>query len=94
VADIGGHRSAEHHLELREPEDEAVGLVDQDEIDVVTELLGQPSGELQSSESCTKHHDAHRRTLEGGRGRVSPEFARISGHCGATAPEEGSHGNG
>ena len=40
----------EHHVELREPEDEGVALVDQRDLNVVPELVGQPGRQLEAAE--------------------------------------------
>ena len=41
MVDLGGRPAAEHHVELGEAEHEAVGPVDEYDVDVVAELLGQ-----------------------------------------------------
>ena len=50
-ADRVGRRPAEHHVELRVPEDEGVVLVDQGHVDVVAERLRQHGRELETSET-------------------------------------------
>ena len=40
VAHCLGDRAPEHHIELGEAEHEGLGLVDQHDLDLVTELLG------------------------------------------------------
>ena len=54
-------RAPEHDIELREPEDETVALIDQDDIGVVTELVGQPGRQLQAAEPRAQHHNSHGR---------------------------------
>ena len=56
-------RATEHDVELREPEDEPVALVDQHDVGGVAELVRQPRRQLQPAKACPEHHDAHRRTL-------------------------------
>ena len=50
---------AEHHVELREAEDESVGPVDQHDIDVVAEFVRESGGQLQAAEACPKHENPH-----------------------------------
>ena len=63
VQDVAGRGPSEHHVQLGEAEDEIAGLVDQHDVEVVAELLGQPSGEFQAAEPRTEHHDLHAWTL-------------------------------
>ena len=49
----------EHDVELGEPEHEPVGPIDQDDLDVVAEVLGEPRRQLQATEPRTQHHDPH-----------------------------------
>ncbi len=58
-----GEGSPEHDLELREPEDEPVLLIDQDDVNIVAELVGQPGRQLQTAEARTENDDAHGRRL-------------------------------
>ena len=51
--------AAEHHVQLREPEDEALGPVDEGEIEGVAELVGQPGRQLQTPETGAQHDDVH-----------------------------------
>ena len=46
VPHVGGERLTEHHIELRETEDETVGFVDQHDVDIVAEFLRQPRRDL------------------------------------------------
>ena len=50
-----GSRSPEHHVELREPEHERVALIDQNELDLVSELLRQPGRQLEAPEPGAEH---------------------------------------
>ena len=52
-------RAPEHHVELGEAEDEAVGPVDEHDLDVVAELLGQPRRQLQPTEPRAQHQYSH-----------------------------------
>ena len=54
-------RAAEHHLELREPEDERLGPVDEHDVDVVAELVGQPRRQLEPAEPGAQDDDPHQR---------------------------------
>ncbi len=54
-----GDRPAEHHVELREAEHEALALVDQHHLSRVAELVRQPGGQLESAEAGTEHDDLH-----------------------------------
>ena len=58
VTDLFRTRPPEHHVEFREPEDKVLALVDQDDIDVGSELVGQPGRQLQSAESRTEHRNS------------------------------------
>jgi hypothetical protein len=53
-----GSRPAEHHFQLGEPEDEVVRLVDEDDVDLRSEFVRQPGGQLQVVEPGTRHHDS------------------------------------
>ncbi len=55
----GCRRSPEHDLELREPEDEGVGPVDEHDVDVVSELFREPRRQLESAEPRAQHHHSH-----------------------------------
>ena len=63
VVHVVGGRLAEHDVELREAEDEAVGSVDEHDIGVVTQRLRQPRRQLQPPEPRSQDEYAH------GRGR-------------------------
>lgn len=54
-----GSGAAEHDVEFGEAEDEAVGLVDEQYLDVVSEFLGEPRGDLQAAESGSQHQNSH-----------------------------------
>jgi hypothetical protein len=54
-----GAPAPEHHVELREPEDEALALVDQRHLDVVAQFLGQRRRQLEPAEPGTQHQYAH-----------------------------------
>ena len=54
-------RAAEHHLELREAEDERLGTVDEHDVDVVAELVGQARGQLETAEAGAQDDDPHQR---------------------------------
>ena len=49
----------EHHVELGEAEHEPIGLVDQHDLDVVAELLGESRRQLQAAKPGTQHQDSH-----------------------------------
>ncbi len=55
-----GGRSAEHHVELREAEHEALGTVDQRDLDLISQRLRQAGAQLEPAEPGTQHHDLHR----------------------------------
>ncbi len=50
-----GRLAAEHDVELRVPEDEAVGLVDQRHVDLVAQRLGQRRRELEAAEARSQY---------------------------------------
>lgn len=54
-----GRGPAEHHVELRVPEDEAVVLVDDRDLGLAAEPLGEARGDLESAESGAYDHDLH-----------------------------------
>ena len=56
-ADRVERRPAEHHVELRVPEDERIVLIDQGYVDVVTERLRQQGGELETPETRPEYDD-------------------------------------
>jgi hypothetical protein len=58
-----GRGPAEHDVELGEPEHEAVGLVDEDDVGLLAELLGEPGRQLQPPEPCPEDHHPHGRTV-------------------------------
>jgi len=64
VKDVLGGRAAEHHVELGEPEDETIGAIDQDDVGVVAELLGQPGRKFEPTKAGSGDHHAHPRSLE------------------------------
>ena len=47
MPDVVWNGSAEHHVELGEPEHERVALIDQNDLDAVPELIRQSARELQ-----------------------------------------------
>ena len=49
----------EHHVELREAEDEALRLVDEQDLRTVPELFGQPRGQFEPTETRSKHQHSH-----------------------------------
>ena len=51
-------RAPEHHVELREAEDERVALVDQRHVDLVAERLRERGGELEPAEARAEDEDA------------------------------------
>ena len=53
-----GRRAAEHDVELRVAEDEAVALVDERHVDLVAERLGQHRAELEAAEARSQHQYA------------------------------------
>ena len=55
----------EHHVQLRETEDERVALVDESDLDVVTEILGEPGRELQAAEPGSEDQNSGRHVLAG-----------------------------
>lgn len=59
-------RPAEHHVEFRVSEGECVALVDQGDVGIVAERLGQKRAQLKAAEPCTKNEDAsfHKRTVQ------------------------------
>ena len=54
-----GDRPAEHHVELREAEDEAVRLVDEHDLRVVADRFGQGRRELQPTETGAENQNLH-----------------------------------
>ena len=60
-----GRRAPEHHVELREPEDERVALVDQRHLDLVAERLREHGAQLQPAEPRPENEyaRAHRATI-------------------------------
>ena len=57
----------EHHVQLRETEDERVALVDESDLDVVAEILGEPGRELQAAEPGSEDQNSGRHVLAGPR---------------------------
>ncbi len=58
MADGGRRLVAEHHVELRETEDEHVALVDEHDVDAIAKGVRKNRRQLQSAEACPKHHNA------------------------------------
>jgi hypothetical protein len=54
-----GLLAPEHHVELREPEHEALCLVDEDDLDVVAEPLRQRCRQLEPAEPGAEHQHLH-----------------------------------
>jgi len=52
-----GGPSAEHDVQLREPEDERVVLIDERDVDLVCERVGESRRQLQAREAGTKDQD-------------------------------------
>src|SRR4029079_6606633 len=61
VPDLVDRLLSEHHVELREAEDEYVALVDQRDLDVVAERFGETRGQLEAAEAGAEddHTGAH-----------------------------------
>ena len=59
VDDVRGGHPTEHDVELGEAEDEAVGLVDQHDVDVVAELLRQTGRHLEAAEPGAQDQNSH-----------------------------------
>src|SRR4051794_6649560 len=62
--DVIGTGSAEHHVQLGETEDEAVGLVDEHYVCFGAELLGQQGCQFQPAKARSEDHHSHPQTLE------------------------------
>jgi hypothetical protein len=52
---------AEHHVQLGEAEDEPLRPVDQDDVVLIAQLVGEPGRQLQTTETGTQHQDSHHR---------------------------------
>ena len=63
VQDMRGVGVAEHDVQLREAEDESLTLVDQHDVDIVAELLGQQGREFQPTEAGPEDNDPHRGSI-------------------------------
>ena len=50
---------AEHDVELRESEDEPLASVDEDDVGVRPELLGERRRDLQPAETCAQDDNSH-----------------------------------
>ena len=61
--DVVRAHPAEHHVELRETEDEPVSLVDQHHVNVLAEPFRQQGREFQPAETGSEDHNPHARTL-------------------------------
>jgi hypothetical protein len=79
-----GDRAAEHHVELREPEDEPLALVDQRDVDAVAELFGQRRRQFEPTEAGTEHQDAHRSSSDAA--GPSPCVVAVCRRCGPPRP--------
>src|SRR5262249_40544015 len=56
--------AAEHDVELRVAEDEALGLIDEHDLDLVAELHRQTAGHFETAKTGAEHHDS-RHTSDG-----------------------------
>jgi hypothetical protein len=65
-------RPAEHDVQFLVAEDECLGTVDENQVKRISELVGQPGGNLQSAKSGTQHHHTHGGTLPRRRPRRCP----------------------
>ena len=79
-----GRRAAEHDVELGEAEDESVGPVDQDDVDVVTELVGQPRRQLEAAEAGAQHEFAWPSAFSR-RSAQATSVRTAAGRCGCRA---------
>src|SRR5215467_2789718 len=52
--------TAEHHVELREAEDERVAFVDEDDVDIFAEFLGKSRRQLEAAKAGPQDDYAHR----------------------------------
>ena len=57
MTDVGRHLPSEHHVELREAEDERVALVDEHDVDGVAEGVRKNRRQLEAAEAGAEHHD-------------------------------------
>jgi hypothetical protein len=60
LADLVHRPPSEHHVELREAEDERIALVDQRDRHLAGQLAAQPRRELETAEPGAQDHDANR----------------------------------
>ena len=58
MTDVGRDLPSEHHVELREAEDERVALVDERDVESVAEGLGKNRRQLEPTKSRAENHDA------------------------------------
>ena len=58
MAHVGRHLPSEHHVELREAEDERVALVDEHDVDGVAEGIRKNRRQLEAAESRAEHDHA------------------------------------
>src|SRR4051794_25827023 len=72
---------AEHHIELREAEDEPVRLVDKNDVDVVAEFIRQSCRELEPTEPGTQHEDPHAAETNSA-AQDGPELGNAGDHFG------------
>ena len=53
----------EHDVQLREPEDEAITLIDEHDVNIAAEFLRQPCCQLKTAEPRSENHNPHARRL-------------------------------
>ena len=83
VPDRGRRLAAEHHVELREPEDKAVTLVDEHDVGVAVQTGREAAGHFQSAEPGTQYHDP--------RHPVTPSVPRHQRRVAASVPHVDEH---
>ena len=77
----------EQHVELREAEHERVGAIDQGDLDLVAELLREPTREFETAEACTEDEHRGRHGARIGQGFVRrpaaslPRCDRVERRC-------------
>ena len=82
-ADVLGRRMAEHHIELRVPEDERVARLDQRDAGVVAERVGEDRRELEPAETGAENENAlSRREPNGAMPVVAPRIDADRGSAG------------
>ena len=58
MTDVSRQLASEHHVELREAEDERVALVDEHDVDSVAERIGKNRRQLEAAEPRAEHDHA------------------------------------